>query len=293
MVLYLNEQKVTTLSQAAVLADEFVLTHKNVFQPTGAGRGLVQRSSAFVLMPKQNGKKPKETRECFYCHKKGHVIADCLSLKNKSHSPKKEVAFVSPCLQSEHKDVQPDPTYLPFLFKGFVSLTGRREDQVEVQVLRDTGAAQSFVCADVLPFSDQSSIGVNSLVQSFSMEIMKVPVHRIHFQSDLVTAFVEVGVRPILPVKGVSFILGNDLAGGKVVPSLEVVDTPLTDLMTDELFQKYPSAFPACAVTRAQAKKGENISLSDSFLCADGTFEEVAETKSGGTDEGRELVVSR
>ncbi len=31
VVVYLNEQKVTTLSHAAVLADEFVLTHKNVF----------------------------------------------------------------------------------------------------------------------------------------------------------------------------------------------------------------------------------------------------------------------
>ncbi len=31
VVVYLNEQKVTILSHAAVLADEFVLTHKNIF----------------------------------------------------------------------------------------------------------------------------------------------------------------------------------------------------------------------------------------------------------------------
>lgn len=31
MVVFLNEQKMTTLSNTAVLADEFVLTHKNVF----------------------------------------------------------------------------------------------------------------------------------------------------------------------------------------------------------------------------------------------------------------------
>lgn len=31
VVVYLNEQKVTSLSHVAVLADEFVLTHKNVF----------------------------------------------------------------------------------------------------------------------------------------------------------------------------------------------------------------------------------------------------------------------
>ncbi len=39
------------------------------------------------------------------------------------------------------------------------------------------------------------------------MEIMRVPVHRIHLQTDVVSGFVEVGVRPVLPVKGVSFIL--------------------------------------------------------------------------------------
>lgn len=31
IVMFLNEQKVTSLSRAVVLADEFVLTHKNVF----------------------------------------------------------------------------------------------------------------------------------------------------------------------------------------------------------------------------------------------------------------------
>lgn len=30
MLLYLNEEKVTTLSQAALLADKYVLTHKHV-----------------------------------------------------------------------------------------------------------------------------------------------------------------------------------------------------------------------------------------------------------------------
>lgn len=294
MVLYLNEQKVTTLSQAAVLADEFVLTHKNVFQSTGAEKSFVPRSSVNVQPPRQNGEKSKETRECFYCHRKGHVIADCLSLKCKQHSPKKEVGLVSSIKQgsrAEQREDLPDPTYLPFLFKGLVSLTGNKEDQVEVQVLRDTGASQSFVCADVLPFSEKSSVGFSRLVQSFSMEVMKVPIHRIHFQSDLVTDFVEVGVRPVLPVKGVSFILGNDLAGEKIIPSLEVIDFPLTQFKEDELFQKYPNAFPACVVTRAQAKEHNDIFLSDTFLCADGVSGDVAVAELGDA-EAKEVVGS-
>ncbi|KAI2644597.1 Retrovirus-related Pol polyprotein [Labeo rohita] len=64
------------------------------------------------------------------------------------------------------------------------------------------------------------------------MEVMKVPIHRIHFQSDLVTDFVEVGVRPVLPVKGVSFILGNDLADGV---SGDVAVTKLGDTEAKEV----------------------------------------------------------
>lgn len=294
MVLYLNEQKVTTFSQAAVLADEFVLTHRHIFQSAS-----VEKSYSRVPMKVQHsnlsGEKPKEMRECFYCHKKGHVIAECFTLKRKQQAQTKEVALVNavdPRAHFEQTKGEVDCVYVPFLFKGYVSLSGKEEDQVEVQVLRDTGAAQSFVCANVLPFSDQTSVGSSRLVQSFSMEIMRVPVHRIHLRTDLVSGFVEVGVRPVLPVRGVSFILGNDLAGGKVVPSLEVVDTLSEEHSTDELSQKYPNAFTACVITRAQSKKDSEVSLSDSFICVDQEAEEKHEGNSQVSDEGNEVVVS-
>ncbi len=105
------------------------------------------------------------------------------------------------------------------------------------------------------------------------------------------SGFVEVGVRPVLPVKGVSFILGNDLAGGKVVPSIEVIDTLSIEHSSDELSQKYPNAFTACVITRAQSKKDE-VSLSDSFLCVDQDAEEGPENKSHVSDQVSEVVVS-
>lgn len=83
-----------------------------------------------------------------------------------------------------------------------MSLLGKEKDQVEVHILRDTGAAQSFLCADVLPLSDQTSLGYGRLVQSFSMEVRRVPVHHIYLQTDLMSGVVEVGVRPVLSVKG-------------------------------------------------------------------------------------------
>lgn len=50
------------------------------------------------------------------------------------------------------------------------------------------------------------------------------------------TDFLELGVRPCLPVRGVSSILGKDLAGETVLPLLEVLDTLPTQPMTVELF---------------------------------------------------------
>ena len=45
---------------------------------------------------------------------------------------------------------------------------------------------------------------------------MNIPLHKVHLVSDLVTGSV-VGTRPILLIKGVSLLLGNGLADGKVI----------------------------------------------------------------------------
>ncbi len=85
IVVYLNEKKVSILAEAAVSADEFVLTHKNVFVAPA------RRELPFSM----NSDKPKtskltklsgssDVRECFYCHEIGHLIAACPTLKKKN-----------------------------------------------------------------------------------------------------------------------------------------------------------------------------------------------------------------
>lgn len=78
-IVYLNEQKATTLQQAATLADEFVLSHRNVFPR----REPLHRDSQQKVSDTQPvvGNVPRLSltveRQCFYCHKTGHLIADC------------------------------------------------------------------------------------------------------------------------------------------------------------------------------------------------------------------------
>uniref|UniRef100_A0AAV2K847 Uncharacterized protein n=1 Tax=Knipowitschia caucasica TaxID=637954 RepID=A0AAV2K847_KNICA len=65
---------------------------------------------------------------------------------------------------------------------------------------------------------------------------------------------------------GIDFILGNDLAGSKVVPVPQLVER--TEQSTE---LESPNVFPACAVTRSQSKN--TVDLSDSFMATEEFFQ--------------------
>ena len=65
------------------------------------------------------------------------------------------------------------------------------------------------------------------------------------------------GVRPFLPVKDVSIILGNDLAGERVVSPV-VSARPCESDETNRLVEEFPHVFPAYAVTRSMTKNAES-----------------------------------
>ena len=104
----------------------------------------------------------------------------------------------------------------------------------------------------VLPFSGESSVGSSVPVVGFWLEDMVVPLHTVSLKSELVSCRVIVGLRPCFPVAGVSVILGNDLAGGRVFITPEVTAI-LVVQRPDRLAMQHPMVFTACAVTRAMA----------------------------------------
>ena len=90
--------------------------------------------------------------------------------------------------------------------------------------------------------------------------------------SDLVTGLVAAGIRPSLPFKGVHLLLGNDLAGDKVVVDPLLTNTPCVDQPSDTIEQEIPDLYPSCAVTRAMTKKAkqnngmQDINLADTLI---------------------------
>ena len=81
-----------------------------------------------------------------------------------------------------------------------------------------------------------------------------------------------VGIRQTLPFKGVHLLLGNGLAGDKVVVNPLVTDMPCMDQSPGHFEQELPGLYPSCAVTRAMAKlvmlteNQSDVDLTNSFI---------------------------
>ena len=147
--------------------------------------------------------------------------------------------------------------YEPFLSDGFVLLNCNFSQSTSITILRDAGASQSLISADKLPFSEKTSSGTSVLIQGVECGFVNVPLHNIYLSSDLVKGPVAVGIRQTLPFKGVHLLLGNDLAGDKVVVNPLVTDTPCIDRSPDPIEQELPDLYPSCGVTRAMRKKAK------------------------------------
>ena len=185
---------------------------------------------------------------------------------------------ISPNTESDYME-----NYKPFISEGVVSLVGDENSSQKVKVLRDTGATQSLMLDSVLPLTENSFTGANVLISGVEMGILEVPLHEVNIKSSLINGNIVIGMRPSLPVEGISLILGNDLAGEKVMVDPRVVEKPRDNEKTERLAEKFPGIFPASVVTRSmKAKKEvikeqgkEEIGLSGTFLeNIDGKFEE-------------------
>ena len=173
--------------------------------------------------------------------------------------------------------------YKPFISEGVVSLVEDERSSQKVKMLRYTGATQSLMLESVLPLTENSFTGANVLISGVEMGVLEVPLHEVNINSSLVNGNIVIGMRPSLPVEGISLILGNDLAGERVMVDPRVVKKPRDDEKTEKLAEKLTGIFPASVVTCSMNTKKEAIkeqcmeesSLSGTFLeNIEGKFEE-------------------
>ena len=144
---------------------------------------------------------------------------------------------ISPDKESDYME-----NYKPFISEGIVSLVGDESSSQKVKILRDTGTTQSLMLDSVLPLSENSLTGANVLISGVEMGVLEV-----NTKSNLINGNIVIGMRPSLPVEGISLILANDLAGEK----------PKDDKKTERLVEKFPGLFPASVVTRSMKARRE------------------------------------
>ncbi|CAJ1055581.1 uncharacterized protein LOC113092869, partial [Xyrichtys novacula] len=265
-----EHSKLALIKEGKLMAtDDYVLTHRNSFSEPRLGsvnRESFGRPLKHFPSDKQSGSHLGDSDKlCNYCHKRGHWKADCQWLRSKSKSTfgdhAKGVALAVPARQFVTSEVVHDTdscpemdSYRPFITEGFVSMVGS-DTKVPVTILRDTGAFDSFIRVGVLPLSKDTETGSSVPVRGMDLSVLWVPVHNVTLQCDLFQGEAGLALRPVLPIPGVSVILGNDLLGARVwagvSPPVVVAPTPLARLKPDENERDFPEIFSACAVTRA------------------------------------------
>lgn len=329
---YLNERKVSEVAKAAVLVDEYMLTHKISFERprlekapnldkarsycfesprffrsrgdrTPRGPAAAHNDSGAAAKREggasfDRGVISKNNVVCFYCKQEGHIIPNCPKLKRRDSKPVTLLKTLNNTFSST-----PGPTesaaFRPFIMDGFISVS-HSSPKVPIKILRDTATSQSFILDSILFLDEIAKIKANVPIRGFSGQDVNVLLCRVVVHSELCSGDVVVGLRPCFPIAGVSMFMGNDLAGGRVLVTPEVTPVPVLCSQPDELARKFPDVFTSCAVTRAAYKhkqeeeKEDNIDLSNSFL-VDSDGEQVP-VKSEGDEkkiEEVELLLSR
>ena len=152
-----------------------------------------------------------------------------------------------------------------------MSLVGEENHPQSIHVLRDPGASQSLLLEGFLPLSNSSYTGSSVLLQDVELGVTSVPLHVVNLKANLVSGPVMVRIRPSLPIQGVSLILGNNLAGERVMVNPCVSPKPELNTNPEEIELHVPGVFPSCVITRAMARQLK---------------ESEADCLPNGTDEG-------
>ena len=283
---YINERKVKTPKEAAVLADEYSLTHKRIFGEQSQQRFRLKDSGEKGESDFNRGFTKGElgtvgnneyNTACNFCQRQGHWKKECPMLKSKkgfSTRPAKSVGLAAPLSISELNTVKVGSPYqmqtkmlsaadiaskyAPFISDGFVSLVDSSE-KVPVKIFRDSGAINNFIRELVLQFAPHSDTGSCVPVRGIGLNTIFVPVHTVKLSCNFGQGEVEVCVRPELPVAGVDIILGNEFAGACMWP-----EASTSDVTSQGVYSSAPvraqgsevseqSVSPVCAVTRSMS----------------------------------------
>ena len=230
----------------------------------------------------------KKQNTCAKCKRRGHWTKDCWSDKlctlcnNVGHieevcksKPKSAglVALASPPIENNNQNyvaevtrrvhnvtvnpvnVKANEVFRPFFSKGSITYDGKN---YPVDILRDTGCALSLILKSAIPSivdDDGNTNGQYEIVKGVGDILTSVPSINLTLNSEFVNDDVVVGVAENIPVPGITFLLGNDLAKEKVTSENPRMIENITNCdNSDNLKVEFPGVFPSCVTTRAMER---------------------------------------
>ena len=206
---------------------------------------------------------------CTLCNNVGHIEEVCKS-KPKSAGL---VALASPPIENNNQNyvaevtrrvhnvtvnpvnVKANEVFRPFFSKGSITYDGKN---YPVDILRDTGCALSLILKSAIPSivdDDGNTNGQYEIVKGVGDILTSVPLINLTLNSEFVNDDVVVGVAENIPVPGITFLLGNDLAKEKVTSENPRMIENITNCdNSDNLKVEFPGVFPFCVTTRAMER---------------------------------------
>ena len=288
---YLNEREVKTVQRAATLAENFSLINvqKKKVHPKNAPEDTKGESKNSSNSSRVGNSKNKDIT-CFKCGGQGHISRYCKnSQQAKPNKNASSMATVTSNFQETNhcRDETTDEasnSFEPFIFTGYISLSSGDKKKVPVRIVRDTASSHSLVLRSSFPRIYEALTGERVVLSGVHIAD-SVPLCSIFLDCGLVSKIISVGVIDKLPIEGVDFVMGNDLAGRRIVPDPILVDKPLLESPTAELELTQPNLFPVCILDSCRLGKGSG-STDECGLEANGSISLCEESRGGSHESG-------
>ncbi|XP_064093712.1 uncharacterized protein LOC135206254 [Macrobrachium nipponense] len=173
------------------------------------------------------------------------------------------------CRYGKEKSPLVREEFKPFCFKGKLCVPDASSNGISVRIVRDTGSSHSLVVRDAVPGIENCMTQDSVILKSIG-GLTTVPRAKLHVDCNLFTGNTVVGVVDSLPIPNIDFLLGNDIAGARVIPDPVVVDTPLIENPVKDLEEK--AMFQSCVVEHSL----RTLDTAKNLICTDAVHADVA-----------------